>query len=100
MYFIGSPFGRNLPQGQGSLRPIFLPTFTGCFLGLLAGLALMFVCHLKFNHLPVWDIVVFTVLPVSAVTAALMLLFGSLAVRKPVRDLLSRSLAASLSEIE
>lgn len=96
---------RAVGAGGRDIRRLLLrenrrPTFTGCFLGLLAGLALMFVCHLKFNHLPVWDIVVFTVLPVSAVTAALMLLFGSLAVRKPVRDLLSRSLAASLSEIE
>ena len=31
LYFMGSPLGRSLPQGQGSLRPGFFARFTGCF---------------------------------------------------------------------
>lgn len=96
---------RAVGAGSRDIRRLLLrenrrPTLAGGFVGLLAGAALTLIVHLKFDHLPVWDILLFTVLPVFAAVAALILLLGSLAVRRPVRELLSRSLAEALSDIE
>lgn len=74
--------------------------FFGSLLGIAASLPFLRFYIRKFDYLPYGEILLYAVLPAFLATFLLLFLCSALAARKPVREILKRSLTEALSRDE
>ena len=68
----------------------------GGLLGYLISLAAIVLLCGKFNYLPFWDILWYASLPTFLASLGIMMIFNALAIRRPVKELLQKSVVDSL----